>query len=127
VLGLILEAANGWAVQEVTAVRKMRRFFKPGVYDLAPGDSIHCCSIVLPFSASEGGTLEYEHGRQHALPNLPDLRLTCIAGAGNYPSDRVPFIVPAIEIRRFFQQTQKRGEIPQLDGVDTADHGVTVV
>jgi hypothetical protein len=112
-LGLRMEPAEGWQAHDVTAVRKMRRFSRPSLHDLAPGDGGHCCNILLPFVAEEGGILEYEAGRRHALRELPDLRLTCIVGAGNYPSDRVPLVVPATEIRRSIEDARERREIPQ--------------
>lgn len=125
-LGLRLEAAKGWLAQDVTSIRKMRRFSQPGVHDLAAGGSTHCCNIVLPFTSGNGGSLEYEAGAKHALSNLPDLRLTCIAGAGNYPSNRVPFIVPALEIRKFFTAIRERGQIPAFEGAESPNNNTAV-
>ena len=118
-LGLKLIAAPGWDEQVVTSVRKMCRFGRPVTSSLAPAAATHCCTMQLPFSSAGGGVLEYEAGNTHDLDNLPDLRLNCIAGAGNYPSERMPFFVPASEIRARVHQLSKTGRVPlRLAGIE---------
>lgn len=113
-LGLRLEPAPSWSMREVTSVRKMFRFAKLETVDLEPGTSIHCCTIHLPFIATEGGRLEFEAGSFHALNALPDLRLSCISGAGNYPSQRKPLIVAAERLRNHVHHLAETRQIPKL-------------
>jgi hypothetical protein len=98
-LKLSVRAAEGWEQSEFVSVRKMRRFAAKGEAVLEPGDARHCGTIVLTFKERFGGRVEYEAGSEHQLATLPDFRLTCIAGAGNFPAERSIFVVPAAAIR----------------------------
>jgi len=115
-LGLRLVAASGWQMQEVTLVRKMFRFGQVGSAILVAGQSLCCCTIRLPFTTTNGGMLEFEAGNHHAFGALPDLRLTSIVGAGNYPTSRSPLVVPAASMRELFAQLSKTDEIPCISG-----------
>lgn len=98
-LGLQVRPASGWNEQDILAVRKMKRFIASRDYLLEPGAANHCCTISLIFKAAFGGRFEYESGNEHHVASLPDLKLMCIAGAGNFPSLRLPFTIPARALR----------------------------
>ena len=115
-LGLRLVAASGWQMQEVTLVRKMYRFGQVGSAILVAGQSLCCCTIRLPFTTTNGGMLEFEAGNHHAFGALPDLRLTSIVGAGNYPTSRSPLVVSAASMRELFAQLSKTNETPYISG-----------
>lgn len=104
VFGLSMKPASGWEQQDFTSVRKMRRFARLDAAVLDPGAAVHCCTISLGFRAANGGCLEFETGSEHSLDNLPDLKLMCIPGAGNYASKRIQFTVPASELRTFIER-----------------------
>ena len=113
-LGLKVVAAPGWITQEVTAVRKMLRFARADLLALAPSEEVNCCTIRLPLNLGANGVLEYEAGNSHSVTDLPDLRLTCIAGAGNYPSSRIPFSVPGGDIFDHLVHLSETRAIPSL-------------
>jgi PilZ domain len=114
-LGLRLEAASGWQIQEVTLVRKMLRFDHVGSAVLVAGQSLSCCTIGLPFTTAHGGMLEFEVGNPHALGSLPDLRLTTIIGAGNFPTYRSNLVVPAASIRNLIVQPNQTPGVPRIN------------
>jgi hypothetical protein len=114
-LGLKAVAAPGWITQEVTAVRKMLRFARADILTLAPGDEVNCCSIRLALNLGNKGVLEYEVGSNHSITDLPNLQLTCVAGAGNYPSGRIALIVPAKDIFGYLVHLAEAGAIPSLE------------
>lgn len=129
-LGLRVEPASGWVMQEVKSVRKMHRFSRIEAFDLVPGSSQHCCTIILPFSMESGGELEYEAGNRHTLRALPDLRLTCVAGSGNYPSERLPLTIHAGEMAAHFARLLSEGQIPPVaraDSTASTDHGLPLL
>jgi len=111
-LGLRLEPVTGWSMQEIKGLRKMYRFSRLETADLEPDASFACCTIALPFTAARGGSLEFESGNHHALAAIPDLKVTCLAGAGNYSSERVPLIVPSADITAHIHALAQNGEIP---------------
>jgi hypothetical protein len=113
-LGLALQAAPDWQQEEIASVRKLRRFSRADVSVLEPLEFTHCCTICLTLHMTGVGALEYETGHRHGLDDLPDLRLTCKAGAGNFPSNSIPLIVPALEIRDFIMELAVAGKIPSL-------------
>ena len=117
-LGLRVVPADGWDMREVTSVRRMLRLGSLRASVLEPGASVHCCTVKLPFTSVAGAELEYETGNRHPVAALPDLRLTCIAGAGNYPTGRLPLIVPAGGIQGFLQILADEGRIPAAGGRD---------
>ena len=101
--------APGWTQQDILAVRKMRRFSSLRAQVLEPDSMMHCCTIALPFKSASGGAIGYGVGSEHSLMNLPDFKLTCIVGAGNYPSERLPFTVPAAALRTAIEEYFIRG------------------
>lgn len=98
-LGLNISPAPGWTQQELTMVRKMQRFTAPALVSLDPGVVAHCCTINLRYKSTFGGCLEFEAGSEHLLADFPNLNLTCVVGAGNYPSKRILLQVPATALR----------------------------
>ncbi len=114
ILGLDLSPADGWTMQDVSSIRRLRRFGQEQNQTLAQGQRVHCCNISLLFTAGQGGRFEYELGNWHPLARLPDLRLTCVAGAGNYPSERLPLVVPAVALKGFLAELVVAGEFPDM-------------
>lgn len=114
-LGLDLSPAPGLGMQDVSSIRRLRRFSPAPGTVLRPGASMHCCNISLLFTAQSGGRVEYDAGSWHPIESLPDLRLTCVAGAGNYPSERLPLVVLASSLRSFISDLVSSGEIPPFD------------
>ena len=112
VFGLQLTPAPGWTMQDVNSIRRLRRFGPERTEQLPPRASVHCCNIALLFNAKDGGRVEFDAGSRHSLDSLPDLRLTCVAGAGNYPSERLPLVVPAATLKGFLAELVKLGEVP---------------
>ena len=86
---------------------------RPGRRPGTRQSSVHCCNISLLFNASEGGRVEFDAGSWHSIAHLPDLRLTCVAGAGNFPSERLPLVVAAATLTGFLAQLMVMGEVPQ--------------
>jgi hypothetical protein len=113
-LGLNFDAAPGWRQQDVVAVRKMARFSPNVPFVLEPLEFVHCATVVLQLYSGNGGGLEYEEGHVHRLAELPDFRLTCIAGAGNFPTASVPLVVRAAEIRDFIARLEAAGHVPAM-------------
>ncbi len=117
-LGLELTAAEGWGSEEVSSVRRLRRFAPPVGERLQPGASFHCCNILLAYDARDGGVIQYDFGTWHRVADLPDLKLTCVAGAGNFPSERLPLVMPAAALKAFFGSLVASGEIPAQVGAE---------
>ena len=99
VLGLNAVPAPGWAQEEVTLVRKMQRFTPVTATTLDSGAQVQCCTIKLRYKSAFGGSLEFEPGSEHLLTAFPNLNLTCVVGAGNFPSRRTILQVPATAFR----------------------------
>jgi hypothetical protein len=112
ILGLDLSPAPGWSMRDVSSIRRLRRFGQEGSQLLDAGSGVHCCTISLLFSADDGGRIEYESGNWHAVKTLPDLRLTCVAGAGNFPSERLPLVISAMAIKTFLTSLITAGRVP---------------
>ena len=112
ILGLELSPAQGWSMSDISSIRRLRRFGQDGVQMLDAGSGVHCCTMTLLFSAEDGGRIEYEEGSWHAVNTLPDLRLTCVAGAGNFPSERLPLVISAMAIRTFLTSLITAGHVP---------------
>jgi hypothetical protein len=115
-LGLQLRPAPDWTMDEVVSIRRMRRFAPVARQSrLEPGSEVLCCTISLLFSSIDGGFVEYEIGNWHRLEQLPDLRISCVVGAGNYPSERLPITVRAEALREFMRELIDRGELPAAE------------
>jgi hypothetical protein len=114
VFGLTVNPAQGWDQQEVTLVRKMRRFIPVGPAKLDPGAVIHCCTINLRYRFSCGGFLEFETGSEHPLRALPNFNLMCIVGAGNYPSRRIPLQVTATSLKAIIEEHIDHMEVSDI-------------
>jgi hypothetical protein len=99
VLGLNTVPAFGWAQEEITIIRKMQRFTPFASVTLDAGALTQCCTIKLRYKSAFGGSLEFELGSEHLLTNFPNLNLTCVVGAGNFPSRRTLLQVPATAFR----------------------------
>ena len=99
VLGLNAIPAPDWAQEEITIVRKMQRFTPVTSVTLDSGAQVQCCTIKLRYKSAFGGSLEFEPGSEHLLTDFPNLNLTCVVGAGNFPSRRTLLQVPATAFR----------------------------
>ncbi len=99
VLGLNTVPAFGWAQEEITIIRKMQRFTPFASVTLDSGALTQCCTIKLRYKSAFGGSLEFEPGSEHLLTDFPNLNLTCVVGAGNFPSKRTLLQVPATAFR----------------------------
>jgi hypothetical protein len=120
-LGLQLTPAENWSMDEIVSIRRMRRFSaRTGISRLEPLARVHCCTISLLFSTTGGGFVEYEIGNWHPFETLPDLRISCVVGAGNYPSERLPITVKAESLRSFMRELTERGEVPAADAAEIA-------
>lgn len=103
VLGLNTLPAFGWAQEEITIIRKMQRFTPFTSVTLDAGAMTQCCTIKLRYKSAFGGSLEFEPGSEHLLTNFPNLNLTCVVGAGNFPSRRTILQVPATAFRNLLK------------------------
>jgi hypothetical protein len=103
VLGLNTVPAFGWAQEEITIIRKMQRFAPFASVTLDAGALAQCCIIKLRYKSAFGGSLEFEPGSEHLLTDFPNLNLTCVVGAGNFPSRRTLLQVPATAFRRLLK------------------------
>ena len=116
-LGLTFSPAQGWVKQLIMSPRKLWRFSRNDPLVIDPGAAIHCCSIELTFKAAYGGRLEFESGNEHTLWQLPHLKLTCIVGAGNYPPDRVPLVVHAMQMMACIKERDIKADMA-MDSID---------
>lgn len=117
-LGLELSEAEGWGSEEVSSVRRLRRFAPRVGERLHPGASLHCCNILLAYDSRDGGVIQYDFGTWHRMAELPDLKLTCVAGAGNFPSERIPLTVSAAALKASFASLVAGGAIPAPVGAE---------
>ena len=99
VLGLNTVPAFGWAQEEITIIRKMQRFTPFASVTLDAGALAQCCTIKLRYKSAFGGSLEFEPGSERLLTDFPNFNLTCVVGAGNFPSRRTLLQVPATAFR----------------------------
>ena len=111
VLGLNTVPAFGWAQEEITIIRKMQRFTPFASVTLDAGAMTQCCTIKLRYKSAFGGSLEFEPGSEHLLTNFPNLNLTCVVGAGNFPSRRTILQVPASAFRTLLKSAADAGEL----------------
>jgi hypothetical protein len=111
VLGLNTLPAFGWAQEEITIIRKMQRFTPFASVTLDAGAMTQCCTIKLRYKSAFGGSLEFEPGSEHLLTNFPNLNLTCVVGAGNFPSRRTILQVPATAFRTLLKSTAEAEEL----------------
>jgi len=103
VLGLNTVPAFGWAQEEITIIRKMQRFTPFASVTLDARALAQCCTVKLRYKSAFGGSLEFEPGSEHLLTDFPNLNLTCVVGAGNFPSRRTLLQVPATAFRRLLK------------------------
>ncbi len=111
VLGLNTVPAFGWAQEEITIIRKMQRFTPFASVTLDAGALTQCCTIKLRYKSAFGGSLEFEPGSEHLLTNFPNLNLTCVVGAGNFPSRRTILQVPATAFRTLLKSAADAAEL----------------
>ena len=83
---------------EFQSVNRMIRFNHPQPIALKAGDEANCCVIRLPYSQLGGNAISYGWGGRRQINALPDLRLFCITGAGNFPAERFSVIIPPSSI-----------------------------
>lgn len=112
VLGLNTLPAFGWAQEEITIIRKMQRFTPFASVTLDAGALTQCCTIKLRYKSAFGGSLEFEPGSENLLTNFPNLNLTCVVGAGNFPSRRTILQVPASAFRAVLKNPTDALESP---------------
>jgi len=112
VLGLNTVPAFGWAQEEVTIIRKMQRFTPFASVTLDAGALAQCCTIKLRYKSAFGGSLEFEPGSEHLLTDFPNLNLTCVVGAGNFPSRRTLLQVPATAFRTLLKNKLDASQPP---------------
>ena len=93
----LLGAENG---AEYDALRKLVRVARVDDVPLAPGPATRCCALHLPYTKEGGGYVVYGRGIEHSLASLPDFKLACQVGAGNFPAERLALHVPAADIAR---------------------------
>ena len=126
VLGLNTVPAFGWAQEEITIIRKMQRFTPFASVTLDAGAFTQCCTIKLRYKSAFGGSLEFEPGSEHLLTNFPNLNLTCVVGAGNFPSRRTILQVPATAFRTLLKSaadaTESLAENAADEARDSAPH-----
>ena len=113
-LGLQLRPAANWLMDEVVSIRRMRRFAPiDHPCELPRGAELECCAIGLLLTSDERGRIEYEAGNWHDFDALPDLRVNCVVGAGNFPSERLLVTVPAVALKAFVADLVSRGDLPR--------------
>lgn len=99
-LGPEVVAAEKWNAREIVTLRKLVRVARVDDVPLAPGPTTRCCALHLPYTKEGGGYVVYGRGIEHSLASLPDFKLACQVGAGNFPAERLALHVPAADIAR---------------------------
>lgn len=110
-IGLNLRPARGWKIEDMISVRRLRRFQQFSGEPLEPGVDAPCGSLHLPYRTGHGGFIGYAPGSSHALASLPDFRIGCTCGAGNFPAFRAELTIAAGSLRRVIashHQTRRR-------------------
>lgn len=98
VRGLDVLPHDGWLWHEFQSVNRMIRFTHRQPTRLMGGDEVNCCVLRLPYRQPGGNVVSYGWGDQRQISTLPDLRLFCITGAGNFPAERFSVVIPASSI-----------------------------
>ncbi|MBM3520809.1 MAG: hypothetical protein FJX63_08590 [Alphaproteobacteria bacterium] len=99
-IGLNLQPARGWKIEDMTSVRRLRRFQQFSGEALEPGADASCGNLYLPYRTGHGGFIDYAPGSSHALASLPDFRIGCSCGAGNFPAFRTELTIVADSLRQ---------------------------
>ena len=102
-LGPEVVAAEKWNAREIVTLRKLVGVARVDEKPLAPGSVAPCCELHLPYTKEGGGYVVYGRGIEHSLASLPDFRISCQIGAGNFPAERMTLHVPAADIARLLQ------------------------
>ena len=96
--GLDVMPHEGWLSNEFQSVNRMIRFTQRQPTRLTGGDEVNCCVLRLPYRQLGGNVVSYGWGGRRQISALPDLRLFCVTGAGNFPAERFSVVIPASSI-----------------------------
>ncbi len=99
-IGLNLSPARGWKIEDMTSIRRLRRFQQFSEAPLEAGAEAPCGSLFLPYRTGQGGLIEYSPGGGHRLASLPEFRIGCTCGAGNFPAFRADLVIAAESLRQ---------------------------
>ena len=111
-IGLKLAPARGWKIEEMTSVRRLRRFQRFSDEPIEPGAETSCGSLSFPYRTGNGGHIEYAPGSGHPLASLPDFRIGCTCGAGNFSTIRTDLVIDAECFRNIMASHQPKGRMP---------------
>ena len=98
VRGLNALPHEGWLWHEFQSVNRMIRFNHQQPMTLTAGDEVNCCVLRLPYNQLGGNVVSYGWGGRRQINALPDLRLFCVTGAGNFPAERFSVVIPASSV-----------------------------
>lgn len=99
-LKMNVNAPQGWHMDHISSDgRRMVRFLPSIALSLAEGQTVPACILTADWFANGGFFISFSYGSRHALDQLRNMKLFCISGAANFPSQRSYLVIDADEVR----------------------------
>jgi hypothetical protein len=99
-LGLHFVKNEGW-VQDYFDIRVAKRMlrFRSRQHSLGAGKCASPCSLRIPFTPEDGGSLRLLSGTERRVSEISDIRIFYVAGAANFAPERSSVVISANKIR----------------------------
>ena len=99
-LGLHFVKNEGW-VQDHFDIRVAKRMlrFRSRQHSLGAGKCASPCSLRIPFTPEDGGSLRLLSGTERRVSEISDIRIFYVAGAANFAPERSSVVISANKIR----------------------------
>lgn len=100
-LGLNIHPVRAGRMEKIAADgRRLVRFGFESHTVLKPGDKLAICQLICGWRGCDAPVVSFDLGSGHPLDSLRDLRILCVSGAANFPSERSYLVLPAASIRK---------------------------
>ena len=96
----ILPVAGGQMEKISAEARRLVRFQLPPGAVLRTGEKISICTLTISWRSGDPPLVAFDLGAGLALDALRDLRMFCVTGAANFPSERTSVVLAAAEVSR---------------------------
>ena len=100
-LGLNIGAASGWRADKITSRgRRMVRVAAIKSITLRPGESTPVGALEVKWRCQGGFVVSIDAGAGRLAADATGIRICCIAGAANFPMERLQLVIPTATIYR---------------------------
>ena len=98
-LGFNIQPAAFGQMERISAEgRRLVRFVLPPGTTLDSGKRVSICTLTISWRGGDPPFVAYDLGAGLALDALRDLRMFCVTGAANFPSERTHTVLTAADV-----------------------------